>query len=474
MLCEAQASRQFDDYVVAEVDDLLVDLVRSAGGAVTVNVAAADGIRQRRLEGIRIGNPAVPADRAMIVEAVRGADEMATAIPSVTLYAAGGASSIAALLADGLDADRPRVLYACENNNFAAEILHGELAKLAPADRLASLDLLDTVIGKMSGVISSAAEMRALGLAPLVAGADRCVLVEEFNRILVSRVRLPGFRRAIRVFEEKDDLLPFEEAKLFGHNAMHALLGYLAERRGLAAMSDIRDAPDLLALGRRAFLEESGAALVAKHGATGDPLFTGDGVAGVRRGPPRPHDQPVARRPGRADHPRPPAQARLGRPVLRDHADRPGAGHRAAHPGARRGRGGRPRPARRDRHRRVGGVGAPVPARPVEGRSRRRPARGMPRPRRAGPRGARAMTFRKTKIVCTLGPTASEVPVLCALLRAGMNVARFNMAHGSVEEHEARAAGCGRRAARPASPWPCSSTSRDPRSAPERSPGAAP
>jgi pyruvate kinase len=49
------------------------------------------------------------------------------------------------------------------------------------------------------------------------------------------------------------------------------------------------------------------------------------------------------------------------------------------------------------------------------------------------------MTVRKTKIVCTLGPTASEAPVLSALLAAGMNVARFNMAHGSEEEHEARA-----------------------------------
>jgi mannitol-1-phosphate 5-dehydrogenase len=126
----------------------------------------------------------------------------------------------------------------------------------------------------MSGVIVSPAEMRALGLAPLVPGAERCVLVEEFNRILVSRVRLPGFRRAIRVFEEKDDLLPFEEAKLFGHNAVHALLGYLAERRNLPVMSAIREHPDLLALGRRAFLEESGAALVAKHASTGDPLFT--------------------------------------------------------------------------------------------------------------------------------------------------------------------------------------------------------
>jgi mannitol-1-phosphate 5-dehydrogenase len=274
MLYEAQACGAFDDYVIAEVDARLVDAVREAGGAVTVNVAAADGIRQRRLEGIRIGNPALADDRAMIVAAIRASDELATAIPSVTFYAAGGPASIAAMLAEGIECGRQRVLYASENNNYAAELLRAELVKLAPADRFRDLDLLDTVIGKMSGVISSADEMRALGLAPLVPGASRCVLVEEFNRILVSRVRLPGFRRAIRVFEEKDDLLPFEEAKLFGHNAVHALLGYLAERRGLAAMSAIREHPDLLALGRRAFLEESGAALVAKHAATGEPLFT--------------------------------------------------------------------------------------------------------------------------------------------------------------------------------------------------------
>ena len=274
MLYEAQASRAFDDYLIAEVDGQLVDAIRSAGGAVTVNVAAADGIRQRRLEGIRIGNPSVPADRAMIVAAIRQADEMATAIPSVTFYTAGGSSSIAAMLAAGVGSGRPQVLYTCENNNYAAEILRGELAKLAPAERLRGLALLDTVIGKMSGLIASAGEMRALGLAPLVAGGDRCMLVEEFNRILVSRVP-PGWpARAIGVFEEKDDLLPFEEAKLFGHNAVHALLGYLAERRGLVVMSAIRDVPDLLETGRRAFLEESGAALVAKHAATGDPLFT--------------------------------------------------------------------------------------------------------------------------------------------------------------------------------------------------------
>jgi pyruvate kinase len=47
------------------------------------------------------------------------------------------------------------------------------------------------------------------------------------------------------------------------------------------------------------------------------------------------------------------------------------------------------------------------------------------------------MTLRKTKIVCTLGPSTENVEVLARLLRAGMNVGRFNMAHGTHEYHAA-------------------------------------
>jgi mannitol-1-phosphate 5-dehydrogenase len=78
------------------------------------------------------------------------------------------------------------------------------------------------------------------------------------------------------VFEEKDDLLPFEEAKLFGHNATHALMGYALKRDGFAWMADAARVPDLLSLARDAFLEESGVALCRKHRGV-DPLFTESG-----------------------------------------------------------------------------------------------------------------------------------------------------------------------------------------------------
>ena len=46
--------------------------------------------------------------------------------------------------------------------------------------------------------------------------------------------------------------------------------------------------------------------------------------------------------------------------------------------------------------------------------------------------------MRKTKIICTLGPSTDKEGVLRDLIANGMNVARFNFSHGSYEEHKGR------------------------------------
>ena len=46
--------------------------------------------------------------------------------------------------------------------------------------------------------------------------------------------------------------------------------------------------------------------------------------------------------------------------------------------------------------------------------------------------------LKKTKIVCTLGPSSNSQEVVEQMILAGMNVARFNFSHGSHEEHKAR------------------------------------
>jgi len=78
----------------------------------------------------------------------------------------------------------------------------------------------------------------------------------------------------IGVFIEKDDLLPFEEAKLYGHNAIHALLGFIGLLKGYTKMTELTSDAPLMHVAREAFLRESGTALIRRHAALGDELFT--------------------------------------------------------------------------------------------------------------------------------------------------------------------------------------------------------
>ncbi len=44
--------------------------------------------------------------------------------------------------------------------------------------------------------------------------------------------------------------------------------------------------------------------------------------------------------------------------------------------------------------------------------------------------------MRKTKIICTIGPSSESEERLKELMLAGMNVARFNFSHGTHEEQK--------------------------------------
>src|SRR5208282_6112870 len=210
---------------------------------------------------------------------------------SVQFYTSPDPGSIHRLLAEGLRrkaaAQGPlAIVYAAENHNHAAEILEARVLEEIPKEERerarSRVRFLNTVIGKMSGVVSDADEIRLQKLATITPGGRRAFLVEAFNRILISKIRFAGagdappFQRGIRVFEEKDDLLPFEEAKLYGHNATHALAAYVGALRGVERIADLSRYPDILAFVRAAFVEESGKALVRKH-AGKDRLFTHEG-----------------------------------------------------------------------------------------------------------------------------------------------------------------------------------------------------
>ncbi len=272
---EAFESGNFSRLVAAEIDQALVDAVRANGGSYCVNIARADGIDAVRIDGVEILNPNVQADREQLLAALSESTEIVTSLPSVNFYEAGGDRSVASLMARALASSRARgtIVYTAENNNHAAEILRKSVEEKGGGIS-DSVQFLNTVIGKMSQVVTEAERIDELGLEPIAPGIGRAFLVEEFNHILVTECELRGFRPGIEVFVEKKDLLPFEEAKLYGHNAIHALLAYLGAVKGYSTMTELAGDAQVMAIGRDAFLNESGAALIRKYADLGDELFT--------------------------------------------------------------------------------------------------------------------------------------------------------------------------------------------------------
>lgn len=255
-----------DRLVIAEVDPSLVDAVRAADGRLTLSIAHADTIEQEVIEGVEMLNPTVPEDLDTLTAVAAEADEVATALPSIAFY-----KHIEGWLKDGFsrEPDRRRFVYAAENHNHAAEALAERLG-----EGLTDTHCINTVIGKMSGVFPSE-ECERRGIPTLTPDADRGHLVEAFNNILIQRA--PGIEdRRIQGLSDKPELLPFEEAKLYGHNAIHFLLGLHAMERGREFMHETAQDTDLQAKAREAFIDESGAALCKKWAGV-DELFTTEG-----------------------------------------------------------------------------------------------------------------------------------------------------------------------------------------------------
>jgi len=273
---EAFQSGNFKRIVVAEIDAQLVDAVKANKASYYVNVAKVNGIEPLRIDNVELLNPNVTADRQSLLEVLAQSTEIVTSLPSVSFYESGQANSVVSLIAEGLknSSAEATIIYTAENNNHAAEILEKAVSDKNAALSKGKVQFLNTVIGKMSRVVADPAEISELKLKTIAPGIERAFLVEQFNRIMVSRTHIAGFKPGIKVFIEKDDLLPFEEAKLYGHNAIHSLLGFIGAVKGARSMTELKDDKVVMQIGREAFLKESGAALIKKYAYLGDELFT--------------------------------------------------------------------------------------------------------------------------------------------------------------------------------------------------------
>ncbi len=273
---EAFQSGNFKRIVVAEIDAELIDAVRANRGSFHVNVAGADGIEVLKIDGIELLNPNIAREKQILLQVLAESTEITTSLPSVSFYDSDGANSVGSLIADGLRNSKTgaTIIYTAENNNHAAQILEKTVTGKIGVPPSKKRRFLNTVIGKMSRVVTDSTEIAELKLKPIAPGIKRAFLVEEFNRILVGQTGVSDFQPGIEVFIEKDDLLAFEEAKLYGHNAIHALLGFLGDVRGYTRMAELKEDPAVMQIGRRAFLQESGTALIKKYAHLRDELFT--------------------------------------------------------------------------------------------------------------------------------------------------------------------------------------------------------
>jgi hypothetical protein len=283
-------AQETDIYAPPLVIDVRADLVaglRADGGTFRVNIARADRIDIVEIGPITVADSSVAVEREAIIDAIAAADEFASALPSVVFYRSDAVSSPHLLLAEALrrrTRPEPLIVFCAENHRSAAALLReAVLDAVEPTDRervARRARFIDTVIGKMSGVITDASEMRALGLATITSALPSAFLVEEFDRILVSRVDPDdgALHPGMPVLREVDDLAPFEDAKLLGHNATHALGAFLGQLLDLTLFADLREVPGAMDFLRTAFIEESGRALIARHGGA-DPRFTPAGYA---------------------------------------------------------------------------------------------------------------------------------------------------------------------------------------------------
>ncbi|MEN6384236.1 MAG: hypothetical protein ABFD79_03465, partial [Phycisphaerales bacterium] len=264
---EAYKSGSFSRIVISEVDQKLVDAIRANNGCYYINVAKSNCIETFKIEGIEIFNPSVDNDRAELIKAISQSTELCTSLPSVNFYDKG----VVQLIKEGLSKTNNVIVYTAENNNHAAEILEQKVGSFK------NVQFLNTVIGKMSQVVTDKCEIQKKNLKPIAPGIGRAFLVEEFNKILVTKCYIPAFTPGIKVFIEKEDLLPFEEAKLYGHNAIHALLAYLGAQKGYRKMADLKNDSEIMQIARDAFIKESGGALIKKYAHLKDELFTDAG-----------------------------------------------------------------------------------------------------------------------------------------------------------------------------------------------------
>ena len=237
---------------------------------VDVADAVIEALNTRHQYAIQIVGPGAETVPILGVRAVHGRDrervaaEVAQAEIVCTAVGANALPYVAPALAAGLlerfhTSGRPLDVLLCENLHDASAVLRAAVAALLPEE------VRDAILARTGFVQAVVSRM-----VPMQTEADRLadplgIRVEAYKRLPVDAKAFAAPLLPVVGMEPVDNFEAYVERKLYAHNCAHAVLGYLGYAAGYEygyeALRDARIAPLL-----HATLEETGQALIAKHG----------------------------------------------------------------------------------------------------------------------------------------------------------------------------------------------------------------
>jgi mannitol-1-phosphate 5-dehydrogenase len=192
------------------------------------------------------------------------AQEIADCAVVCTAVGAGALPHIAPALAAGLSLrfqqrGGPLNTLICENLHDARDILRGLVAQHLPPE------MRETVLAQTGFVQAVVSRM-----VPLQTEEDRqadplAIKVEAYKRLPIDARAIVGALPKIVGVEPVDNFEAYVERKLYTHNCAHATLGYLGYRHGFQYGYQALVDPAIRQRLEEA-LEETGAALILKHG----------------------------------------------------------------------------------------------------------------------------------------------------------------------------------------------------------------
>ncbi|MFI5060658.1 MAG: mannitol-1-phosphate 5-dehydrogenase, partial [Actinomycetales bacterium] len=237
------------EVVFADVNGELIDALAAADSYLVHEVGEVSS--NRVVDGFRAINSATEPD-ALIAE-IASAEVVTTAVgPRILKFVAPAIA--AGLAARPADAAALAVM-ACENAIGATDLLAVEvLGALPEATR-------DELAGR--AVFANTAVDRIVPAQHPDAGID--VTVEAFYEWVVERTPFGGAEPHIPGVHFVDDLAPYIERKLYTVNTGHATIAYAGFLAGARTISEAIAIPEVRAAAEAA-LQETSAALVAKHG----------------------------------------------------------------------------------------------------------------------------------------------------------------------------------------------------------------